>query len=65
MFCGMKSYNTFCLSAFMQPYSRQILPLIYPPCDDTLLEVGPEIHCSGVLSRYICYGNHTAGSKPI
>jgi len=25
----------------------------------------PKICCSGVASRYGCYGNHTAGSKPI
>jgi len=31
----------------------------------TLLEVGPEIRCSDVSSRCCCYGNHTAGSKPI
>ena len=33
--------------------------------DDMLFEVGPEIRCSGVSSFYCCYGNHTAGSKPI
>jgi len=26
--------------------------------------VSQEIRCSGVSSRYRCYGNHTAGSKP-
>jgi len=32
---------------------------------DTLFEVGPEIRCSDVSSRYCCYGNYTAGSQPI
>jgi len=36
-----------------------------PQVDDTLFEVGPEIRCSGVSSRHCCYGNHTAGTKPI
>jgi len=31
----------------------------------TLFEVSLEIRCSGVASRYRCYGNHAAGSKPI
>ena len=35
-------------------------PLVYCPVDDTLFEVSPEICCSGVSSRYSCYGNHTA-----
>ena len=26
--------------------------------------VSPEIRCSSVSSRYCCYGNCTAGSKP-
>jgi len=42
-----------------------ILPLVYCPADDTLFKVGPEIRCSGVSSCYCCYGNHTAGSKPV
>jgi len=33
--------------------------------DDTLFEVSPEIHCSGVSSHYCCYWNCAAGSKPI
>jgi len=33
--------------------------------NNTLFEVSQGIHCSGVSSRYCCYGNHTAGSKPI
>jgi len=36
------------------------LPLVYCPADDTLFEVSPEIRCSGVSSRYCCYGNHPA-----
>jgi len=42
-----------------------VLPLVYCPADDTLFEVGPEIRGSGVSSNYCCYGNQTAGSKPI
>jgi len=33
------------------------------PC--TLFEVSPKIRYSGASSRYCCYRNHTAGSKPI
>jgi len=39
--------------------------LVYCPADYTLFEVSPEICCSGVLSRYCCYFEHAAGSKPI
>ena len=42
-----------------------LLPLVYCPADDTLFEVSPEICCLDVLTRYCCYGNHIAGSKPI
>jgi len=42
-----------------------VLLLVYCPVDNTLFEVSPEIRCSRVSSRYCCYGNHTAGSKPI
>ena len=31
----------------------------------TLFEVSSKIHCSGVSSRYCCYLNLTASSKPI
>jgi len=41
------------------------LPLVYCPVNNTLFEISPEIRCSGVSSRYCCYGYHTAGSKPI
>jgi len=34
------------------------------PCR-LLFEVSPEFDCSDVSSHYCCYGNHTAGSKPI
>jgi len=44
---------------------QSTLPLVYCPVDATLFKVGLEIHCSGVSSCYCCYGNHTAGSKPI
>jgi len=42
-----------------------VLLLDYCPVDNTLLKVSPEIRFSGVSSRYCCYGNHAAGSKPI
>jgi len=42
-----------------------VLPVVYCRADDTLFEVGREIHCSGVSIHYCCYGNHTARSKPI
>jgi len=41
------------------------LPLVYCHVDNTLFEVNPEIRCSDVSSRYCCYRNHAAGSKPI
>jgi len=48
------------------PYSPTIvLSLDYRPADDTLFKISRESCCSGVSSRYCCYGNHTAGSKPI
>ena len=53
----------FCLSALTQHHNR--FSLVYCPVDDTSFEVSPEISCSGVSSRYCCYGNHAAGSKPI
>jgi len=63
MFCGTKSYNTYSTAVFRHWHS----PTIVCPADDTLYEVGPEIHCSGVSSRYCwcCYGNQTAGSNAI
>jgi len=42
-----------------------VLLLIYWLVDNSLFEVSPEICCLGVSSRYCCYGNHEAGSKPI
>jgi len=60
MFCGIKSYNT-CSNGV----PTIVFPLVCCPVDDTLFEVGPEIRSSGVSNRYCCYGNHTAGSKPI
>jgi len=39
--------------------------LFIAPLMITLFELRPEICGSGVSSRYSCYGNHTAGSKPI
>ena len=42
-----------------------VLPLVYCPVDNTSFEVSPEIRCSGVSSRYCCYGIHAVDSKPI
>jgi len=66
MFCGIKSYD-MCSNAVCQHWHRPtiILPLVYCPAEDTLFGVSSEIRCSGVSSRYCCYGNHTACSKPI
>jgi len=66
MFCGIESYNTMfkcCFSALTSANNRSAI-CFFGPVDYTLFEVSPEIRCSGVLSRYFCYGNHTAGSKP-
>jgi len=53
-------------SVEVQSFPTVVLPLVYCPADDdTLLQVSPEIHCPGVSSRYCCYSNHAAGSKPI
>ena len=54
-------------------YWRVVLPyrniyeekLVYCPVSHTLIEFGPKIRCSGVLSCYCCYGNHAACSKPV
>ena len=49
MFCVTKSYNT-CYNAVFRNWHNPtiVLPLVYCPVDDTLLqEVGPEICCSG------------------
>jgi len=53
-------------SAVFRPWHRPkiVLLLVYCPVDNTLFEVSPEIRCSGVSSRYCCYRNHAAGSKP-
>jgi len=62
-----QKFMTSVQSAVFQPWHRPtiILPPIYSHVDDTSFEVSPEIHCSGVSSRYCCYGNHAPGSKPI
>jgi len=70
MFCSIKSYNKYSKSCLLACHRQKtilelFLPLVYCHVDDTLFEVSPEIHCSGVSTRYCCYGNHTAGSKPI
>jgi len=68
-FAVSKSYNTCSNAVFRHWYSLTIvLPLVYIALSmigSTLFAVSPEIRCSGVSSRYCCYGNHTAGSKPI
>jgi len=51
-----------CLLVLTQLHNSFVTRLL--PADDTLFEVDPEIRCSGVSSRYCCYGSHTAGSKP-
>jgi len=60
MFCGMELQHVFecCLSALTQHHNRLVTRLLHCRCN-TLFEVGPEIHCSGVSSHYCCYGNHT------
>ena len=53
-------------AALTQRHSRFATRLL--PCRNacyTLFEVGQEIRCSDVSSRCCCYGNHTAGSKPV
>jgi len=64
MFRGIKSYN-MCSNAVFR-LATIVLPLVYCPVDDTLFEIAPEIRCNAdVSNRWCCYGNHTAGSKPI
>jgi len=66
MFCGINSYNMCSNAVFWHWHSPTILlSVVCCPVDDTLFEVSPEICYSGVSSRYCCYGNRTAGSKPI
>jgi len=63
MFWVIKSCNTCSNAAFRHWHCPTIvLPLVYRPVDDTLFEVGPEIRCSCVSSRYCCYENHTPHS---
>jgi len=65
--CAVSQVTTSVRSVVFQPWHRPtiVFPLVYCLVYNTLFEVGPEIHCSGVSSRYRCYGNHTVGSKPI
>jgi len=53
--------------AVFRPWHRLIIVLLLVYCfvDNTLFEVCPEICCSCVSSRYCCYGNNAAGSKPV
>ena len=46
-----------CLLVLTQLHNSFVTRLL--PADDTLFEVDPEIRCSGVSSRYCCYGSHT------
>jgi len=64
--CAM-SKVTSVWNAVFRPWHglTSVFPLVYCPVDNMLFEVSPEIRCSGALSHYCCYGNHTAGSKPI
>jgi len=68
MFCGINNYNT-CLSAVFRHWHSLtiVLLLVYCPADDkpSLFEVGPKIRCSDVSRRHCCYGNRTAGPKPV
>jgi len=65
--CAVSKVITNVRSTVFRPWHRHavVLLLLYCPVDNTLFEVCPEIRCSGVSSRYCCYGNHAAGSKPI
>ena len=66
MFSGINSYNTCSNVIFRHWHSpTTVLSLVYCPVDDTLFEVSRDLCCSGVLSRYCYYGNHTADSKPM
>ena len=51
------------LSTLTQVHNRFAISLF--PVDNTLFQVSPEIRCSGLSSRYCCYGNDAADSKPI
>jgi len=65
--CAALKVTTNVQSAVFQHWHRStiVLLLVYCSVDNTLFEVSPEICCSGVSSRYCCYGNHTAGYKQI
>ena len=70
MFLSEKQYavskvTTSVQIAVFQPWHRPaiILPLVYCPVDNTLFEVSTEIRCSGVSSRYCCYGNNATTLK--
>ena len=45
------------------PVSQFATPLL--PGQYTLFEVSPDIRTLIMSSRYCCYGNHAAGSKPL
>jgi len=66
MFCGFKVTTRVRMMSFgIDTAPQSFCRLFFCPVDDTFFEVGPEIRCSSVSSRYCCYANHTACSKPI
>jgi len=57
--CAVSKVATSVWCAVYRPWHKPtiVFLLVYCPVDNTLLEVSPEIHCSGLSSCY-CYGNH-------
>jgi len=61
-----QNLTTSVRSVVFQPWQRHAIVLLLVCCPvDNTLEVSPEIRCLDVSSRYCCYGNPAAGSKPI
>jgi len=65
--CALLKVTTSVRNAVFRLWHRLtiVLLLVYCFVDNTLFEVSPEIHCSGMLSCFCCYGNHAAGSRLI
>jgi len=65
MFSPIKSYNT-CSNAVYRHWHDPtiVLSLFYRHVVVRNQPRNLQIWCQGVSSRYCCYGNHTAGSKP-
>jgi len=65
--CAMLKVTTVVWSAVFWPRCRPTIVLshICCPVDNTLFAVSPEIRCSGVSSRYCCYGNYAANLKTL